>query len=100
MSNNYYVSQFILTMTGQPIASVASSEHCLLWGFTKQELTNKSVGYFVYDKRLTFISTTNFKPMDEGTFIFYNKDKDFKELAPNYAKLVYENKDYVIYKII
>ena len=100
MSNNYYVSYFILTMTGQPIAGVLSSEHCLLWGFKKQELTSKKVGYFVYDKRLTFTSPTNFRPMDGGTFIFYNKDKDFKQTAPNYVNLVYENKDYVIYKII
>lgn len=100
MSNNYYVAQFVLTMTGQPIASVLSSEHCLLWGFTKQELTNKNVGYFVYDKRLTYQSKNNFAPMDEGTFIFYNKNQDFKEIAPDYAKLIYENKDYEVYKIV
>ncbi len=100
MSNNYYVSHFILTMTGQPIASVVSSEHCLLWGFTKQELTLKNVGYFVYDKRLTYQSKNNFNPMDEGTFIFYNKNKDFKQIAPDYVKLVYENNDYVVFKII
>ena len=99
VSNNYYTDQFLLATTGQPIASVASSEHVIEWGFSKTELTQKNVGYYIFDKRLTFSGNPNQKVVSEGTFLFYNNNDNITSLLPNNALLVYENKDYKVFKI-
>ena len=54
VSNNYATNQFLVAVTGQPIADVLSSEHVIEWGFRESELNDKNVGYFVFDKRLKF----------------------------------------------
>ena len=42
------------------LADVLSSEHVITWGFRTSELAEKNIGYFVFDKRLTFF--IEFKP--------------------------------------
>jgi len=98
-SNNYYTDQFLLATTGQPIASVASSEHIIEWGFSKTELAQKNIGYYVYDKRLNFSGNPSQKVVSEGTFIFYNNNDNITSLLPSNSLLVYENKDYKVFKI-
>ena len=56
ISNNYNTDQFLLSMLNTPIASVLSSQHCIEWGFKKQEIKEKNIGYFIFDKRLTYSS--------------------------------------------
>ncbi len=99
VSNNYYTDQFLLATTGQPIADVTSSEHVIEWGFSKTELTQKNIGYYVYDKRLNFSGNPSQKIISEGTFIFYNNNDNITSLLPNNTLLVYENKDYKVFEI-
>ena len=99
MSNNYYTDQFLLATTGQPIASVVSSEHVIEWGFSSTEIEQKNIGYYVYDKRLNFSGDPSQRVVSEGTFIFYNNNDNITSLLPNNTLLVYENKDYKVFKI-
>jgi hypothetical protein len=98
VSNNYATNQFLLAVTGQPIADVLSSEHVIEWGFGSQELAKKDVGYFVFDKRLNFSSEPN-KIISHGAFIYFNKNYNITSLLPNNAKLLYENMNYMVFKI-
>ena len=98
VSNNYETNQFILTTTGQPIADVISSEHVIMWGFRTSELTQKNIGYFVVDKRLNFSSNTT-PVIDHGAFIFFNNNGNLTSQLQSNFKLVYQNQDYMVYKI-
>jgi hypothetical protein len=82
VSNNYATNQFILTTTDQPIADVISSEHVIMWGFRTSELTQKNVGYFVFDKRLNF-SSSSIPIISHGAFIFFNENDNLTSLLPS-----------------
>ena len=99
VSNNYATNQFIVALTGQPVADVVSSEHVLEWGFGASELTDKNVGYFIFDKRLKFFLYPNKKIISKGGFIFYNSNFNITTLIPPNAKLLYENSYYMVFKI-
>ena len=98
VSNNYETNQFILTLTGQPIADVLSSEHVITWGFRTSELADKNIGYFVFDKRLTF-STNSSQVVSHGAFIYFNKNYNITSILPSNLKLVYQNQDYMVFKV-
>jgi len=98
VSNNYATNQFILTTTDQPIADVISSEHVIMWGFRTSELTQKNVGYFVFDKRLNF-SSSSIPIISHGAFIFFNENDNLTSLLPSNLKLVYQNQDYIVFKV-
>ena len=109
ISNNYNTNQFLLAMLGTPIASIQSSEHCIVWGFTKKELKAKNIGYFIFDKRLTYSSQNNkiFSDIDplnryidrDGLAIYLNNDTyNPKNILIGKMVLVYENKDYIVFK--
>lgn len=97
VSNNYETNQFLVATTGQPIAGVISSEHVIEWGFGAEELSQKDIGYYVFDKRLTFSSYPN-KIISEGGFIYYNKN-DLTSLLPPKTQLLYENENYMVFKV-
>jgi len=98
ISNNYETNTFLLTMTGQPIADVLSSEHVIMWGFSTSELAEKNVGYFVLDKRLSF-STNSSKIVSHGAFLYFNKNYNITSILPSNIKLIYENQDYMVFKV-
>ena len=99
VSNNYATNQFLVAVTGQPIADVLSSEHVIEWGFRESELNDKNVGYFVFDKRLKFSLDPNKKIISHGGFIYYNKNYNITSLIPLNTTLLYENQDYMIFKV-
>lgn len=100
VSNNYYTDQFLLATTKQPIASLISSEHVIEWGFKKSEFASKNVGYFVFDKRLTFSAENNTKYISGGAIIFLNNNTyNPKNTLQNSTVIAYENKDYIIFRI-
>ena len=104
VSNNYATNLFLSATTNQPIAGVTSSEHVIEWGFGSSELTKKDIGYYVYDKRLNFTGNSSSgnssqKIISEGTFIFYNNNYNITSLLPNNIILLYQNKDYMVFKI-
>jgi len=98
VSNNYETNQFILTLTGQPIADVLSSEHVITWGFGTSELAQKNIGYFVFDKRLTF-STNSSPVVSHGAFIYFNKNYNITSILPSNLKLIYENQNYMVFRV-
>ena len=98
VSNNYVTNQFLLAVTGQPIADILSSEHVIEWGFQNSELTNKDIGYFVFDKRLEFNNTPD-KIISHGGFIYYNSNYNITSILPSNVKLVYENQNYMVFQV-
>lgn len=100
ISNNYYTNQFLLSVTEQPIASVQSSEHVIWWGFKESELKGMNVGYFVLDKRLTYSHKEKAGTvLTTGQFLFFNKTVNVSALLPGNSRLVYENKNYSVFKL-
>jgi hypothetical protein len=99
VSNNYATNIFLQSETKQPIAGVQSSEHVIEWGFGADELKQKEIGYFVFDKRLNFTSNSSEKIISQGTFIFYNNYYNITSLIPNSSQIVYQNQNYMVFKI-
>lgn len=97
VSNDYETNQFLVATTNQPIAGVATSEHVIEWGFGAEELSQKDIGYYVFDKRLTYSSYPN-KIISEGGFIYYNEN-NLTSLLPPRIQLLYENKYYMVFKV-
>jgi 4-amino-4-deoxy-L-arabinose transferase-like glycosyltransferase len=72
----------------------------------KSVFEKEKIGYIVYDKRLTFASknkTIDMKLVYSlfGPLYYFNGDihAHINEIIPDYAKVVYENKDFIICKI-
>jgi len=99
VSNNYAVNIFLQSETKQPIAGVQSSEHVIEWGFNPDELKQKEIGYYVFDKRLNFTANSTDKIISEGTFIFYNNNYNITSLLPTSSQLVYQNQNFMVFKI-
>lgn len=99
VSNNYAVNIFLQSKTNQPIAGVQSSEHVIEWGFGQDELKQKDVGYYVFDKRLNYTSNSSEKIISEGTFIFYNNHNNITSLLPSDSQLVYQNQNFMVFKV-
>ncbi len=98
VSNNYETNKFLLTLTGQPIADVLSSEHIIMWGFRTSEIAEKNIGYFVLDKRLNFSSNSS-KVVSKGAFIYFNTNYNTTSILPSNIKLIYENQDYKVFRV-
>lgn len=99
ISNNYYTNQFLLAVTGQPTASVQSSEHYMWFGSVEDPSLNESIGYIVYDKRLNFTSDKGPKIISEGPLVFINKKYAIITILPKNVNLIHENENYEIFKI-
>jgi hypothetical protein len=98
LSNNYNTNQFLVATTGQPVINVGTSEHIITDGFKSSELNTYKIGYFVFDKRLTFPSNTSDKYLDQG-FIYLNSKYSIQSILPSNATLLYQNQYYMVYKI-
>lgn len=102
--SNLYSGTFVATESWIPIH----------YGFeyfnnntSKSSFVNEKIGYIVYDKRLTYKSgndSITIKKVDSGYYPLFYCSKDIGEninsLIPNYAKVVYENDDFIICKVI
>jgi len=99
VSNNYATNIFLQSETNQPIAGVQSSEHVIEWGFNQDELKQKQIGYYVFDKRLNYTANTTDKIISQGTFIFYNNNYNITSLLPESAQLLYQNQNFEVFQI-
>jgi hypothetical protein len=104
LSNNLYACAFVTAETGMPL----SGDNFAEFNPSASELYFKEVGigYIVLDKRLYFQSSN-------GTFyrVQYNTDvyplfyysgnirSNLNEILPNYVKVVYENKDFLVCEV-
>jgi hypothetical protein len=97
-SGNFYTAMFLIATTNQPI----SRSHEVLTGAkTKSFLISNDIKYLIYDKRLYFSSSDNvpFITADSGQLLYYNKKMKQKPDIPNFAKIVYENKYYIVCQV-
>ncbi len=101
--SNIYAGYFLATESGMPI-------HFKFENFNKSTpkyvFEKEGIGYIVYDKRLTFKSKNKSIDMKLayslfGPLYYFNKNihTHIKEIIPDYAKVVYENKNFIICKV-
>lgn len=102
--SNLYSGTFVATESWMPIH----------YGFEyfnnntpKSRFIDEKIGYIVFDKRLTYKSENDsitIKKVDSGYYPLFYFSKDIGEninsLIPIYAKVVYENDDFIICKVI
>lgn len=92
--SNYYSGMFLVADTGQPI----SRDIRILAGKANQSsLIKENIGYLVYDKRLKFSSDNKLYRAVPGGLVFFSKD--IHQIVPKYAKIVYENNDFIVCQI-
>lgn len=87
-----------MATTSQPIIDVNTSARFIEGGFRSAQVTQKRAGYFVFDKRLIFSSNSSEKIINEG-FLYLNKNYNVTSLLPANATLLYQNQDYLVFKI-
>lgn len=92
--SNYYSGMFLVADTMQPL----SRDNRALTGKIKQSsLIKEDIGYLVYDKRLKFSSSSLIYCTKPGGLVYFSKD--IHRIIPYYAKIVYENNDFIVCKI-
>ena len=99
---NVYSGKILLALTGQPIATINATAPYYLDGtkttsILTRNIQNSSIGYLVYDKRLTFNSQNSTSLVDYQNFIYYSVD--IHNIIPPYAHIVHENSNYIICKV-
>jgi hypothetical protein len=94
-SSNYYTAIFLLAMTNQPIYK---SNQVLTGNKSRDYLVQNRVKYLIYDKRLNFSSTNKpvFVSTDSNQLLFYNKKINARPPIPSFARVVYENKEFIV----
>ncbi len=101
--SNIYAGYFLATESEMPI-------HYKFENFNKSTpksvFEKEKIGYILYDKRLTFESKNKTVDMKLayslfGPLYYFNGDihAHIKEIIPDYAKVVYENNDFIICKV-
>jgi hypothetical protein len=97
--SNYYTAMIILANSNQPITP--PSPNYLNGTTSTAEIMKNGVIYLVYDKRLDFSSENNTTFITTKEFLFYNKNLvNLSNLNGSYMKKVYENEEFVVYKLI
>jgi len=92
--SNYYSGMFLVADTGQPISR---DRRALTGKINQSSLIKEDIGYLVYDKRLNFSSDDKLYDKEPGGLMFFSKDIHL--IIPQYAKIVYENDDFIVCKI-
>ncbi len=105
MSNDLFPLTFVTIQTGMPLTSDVSFDN-FSNNTPESTLKQNGVGYIVLDKRLSFNSTngTLYKVRYDAEFykIYYyseNIHSNINEILPNYIKVVYENKDFIVCQV-
>jgi asparagine N-glycosylation enzyme membrane subunit Stt3 len=94
-SANFYTAMFLLSTTDQPLYK----QNIVLTGNKSRDyLIKKNITYLIYDKRLQFSANnkTSYILKDDGQLLYYNTNLGSKPIIPNFAKIVFENKDYIV----
>ena len=82
---------FLVADTMQPLSR---DNRALTGKINQSSLTKENIGYIVYDKRLKFSSSNQLYRTVPGGLLFFSKD--IHSIIPIYAKIVYENDDFII----
>lgn len=71
-----------------------------LWGIPgKDELYKDNIGYLVYDKRLKMYD--NLPLASSRNLLYYNPSMvNLSDLACDYLDRVYENREFVVYRVV
>ena len=101
---NIYSGWILLSLTGQPIATINATAPSYLDGrkttpFIIKEIKNSDIGYLVYDKRLNFSSQNSSSTVVRYQDLIYYST-DIHTIIPSYARIVHENDNYIICEII
>ena len=92
--SNYYSGMFLVADTMQPL----SRDNRALTGKIKPSaMIKENIGYLVYDKRLKFSSSNKTYQAEPGGLLYFSKD--IHQIIPKYAKIVYENRDFIVCKV-
>ena len=92
--SNYYSGMFLVADTEQPLSR---DNRVLIGKITQSSLVKENIGYIVYDKRLEFSSSNQLYRSEPGGLVYFSKD--IHGIIPKYAKIVYENSDFIVCKI-
>lgn len=92
--SNYYSGMFLTADTLQPLSR---DNHALTGKISQSSLIKENIGYLVYDKRLKFSSTKQLYRAEPGGLLYFSKD--IHQIIPEYAKIVYENSDFIVCKV-
>ena len=104
MSNDLYACTFVTAETGMPISGDNFAEFNP--SASESYFKEVKIGYIVLDKRLSFQSNNGTFYMVEYVTdvypLFYysgNIRSNLNEILPNYVKVVYENKDFLVCEV-
>ena len=92
--SNYYSGMFLVADTRQPLSRY---NRVLIGKVNQSSLIKSNIGYLVYDKRLKFSSSNQTYRAEPGGLIYFSKD--IPQIIPDYAKIVYENNDFIVCKV-
>ena len=92
--SNYYSGMFLVADTGQPLSR---DNRVLIGKINQLSLVKENIGYIVYDKRLKFSSSNRLYRAEPGGLVYFSKD--IPQIIPKYAKIVYENNNFIVCKI-
>ena len=92
--SNYYSGMFLVADTGQPLSR---DNRALIGRINQPSLAKENIGYLVYDKRLKFSSSNKTYRFEPGGLVYFSKD--IPQIIPPYAKIVYQNSDFIVCKI-
>ena len=105
MSNDLFPLSFVTTQTGMSLTSDVSFDN-FSNNTPESTLKQNGVYYIVLDKRLSLNSTngTLYKLSYDAEFYniyYYSEDihSNINEILPNYIKVVYENKDFIVCQV-
>ena len=85
---------FLVADTGQPLSRY---NRVLIGKVNQSTLIKKDIGYLVYDKRLKFSSGNKTYRAEPGGLLYFRGD--IRQFIPKYAKIVYENNDFIVCKV-
>lgn len=105
MSNDLFPMTFVATQTGMALDRDLDFAN---FGNESYEpyFKSRNIGYVVLDKRLSFSSNSStfsnvFYPGEVYGLFYYNGDihANLNYVLPSFAKVVYENKDFIVLKV-
>jgi asparagine N-glycosylation enzyme membrane subunit Stt3 len=105
LSNNLFPMTFVTAQTGMPLRADLTFEN-FNKNVSESTFKQDKIGYVVLDKRLSFQSNngTIYKVLFDAEFyrIFYYSGEipsNIDEIVPSFMKLVYQNKDFMVFQV-
>jgi hypothetical protein len=106
ITNNMFTGTFLATMAGMPM-HYSSTYYLIANGANKTLFNKEGIGYIVYDKSLVLPGQNSglYMKMINSEFypLFYssvNIKKNINFIKPSFSEVVYENKDYIVLKLV